>query len=203
MALRMPRLRAPDIDGRTVAGIALAALAAATVLFITRPETTQSVLVAGADLPAGTPLAELPLAVRETEDTAGLVVGTEVGELSEWSLRVPLAAGEPLLPSLLQPPQIASAPNLLALELDASHAVLGRLAGGDLVDVYATSRGGFGDEATTELVATGVYVVEARLDDRGMSEDRVSLLVAVDGELAARLAAAARSGDLDIVRVGP
>lgn len=202
MAVRVGHLALPTVDRRTIVGIGLAALAAALVLVVTRPAPTYPVLVAGTDLPAGTPLSEVDLDVRRIADPGGLVQGTEPGELADWTLKVPLAAGEPLLTSLLQPPQVLSAPDLLALDIEAAHAVLGRLVAGDLVDVYLTSGSGV-EPAATRLVASDVFVVEAHLVEAGGGRDRVELLVAVDDRLAAELATAARSGQLDLVRVGP
>jgi len=195
------RIAVPGIDRRAILGVALAAVAAALVLLVTRPPTTTPVLVAGSDLPAGTPLADLDVGFRSVPDTAGLVAGDDVGELAEWSLRVPLAAGEPIVPSLLQPPAVLAASSLLSLELASAHAVLGRLAPGDLVDVYATSRSSLGTSETSK-VATSVFVVDAQVTPAATG-DRVALLLAVDDALAARLTAAARNGDLDIVRIGP
>ena len=67
-----------------------------------------------------------------------MVTADSVGELSPRSLAAPLAAGEPVLPSLLRPPDVQTAPDLLAVELDQARAVLGRIDPGDRVDVYAT-----------------------------------------------------------------
>jgi len=200
MALRLPMSQA--LDRRVLVGVGLAAAAAGLVLIISRPPPTYAVLVAGSDLPAGTPIGELDVEVRHIEDAGGHVEGTSVGELSDWTLRVPLTAGEPLLPSLLVPPEVQTAPNLIALELESSHAVLGGLSAGDEVDVYVT-QSGVGAAATTELIAHRVYVVDARLAASSVGGDRVELLLAVDDNLAGRLAAAARSGGIDLVRIGP
>jgi Flp pilus assembly protein CpaB len=202
MAMRLGHLALPAVDRRALLGVGLAALAATLVLVVTRPSPTFPVLIAGSDLPAGVPLSEVDLAVRRVADPTGLIQGTEPGELADWRLKVPLVAGEPVLASVLQPPQLLAAPNLIALDIEAAHAVLGRLAGGDLVDVYVTSGSSAGN-GTTRLVASEVYVVQAALVDVGGGRDRVELLVAVDDRLASELAAAARSGELDLVRVGP
>ncbi|RPI20405.1 MAG: hypothetical protein EHM57_08125 [Actinobacteria bacterium] len=202
MAVRVGQHALPAVDRRTLLGLGLAALAATLTLVATRPAPSYPVLVAGSDLAAGTPLSQVDLEVRRLPDPAGFVQGTEPGELADWTLKVPLAAGEPLLTSLLQPPQLISAPNLLALDIEAAHAVLGRLAAGDLVDVYVSSGAGV-ETGATRLVASDVFVVEARLVEAGGGRDRVELLVAVDDRLAGELAAAARSGELDLVRIGP
>ena len=205
MALRVElnRLSLPAVNRRTVLGIALAAVAATLVILVTRPAPTVPILVAGADLPAGTPLAELDVGTRHVADTSGLVTGNELGELSTWSLRLPVNEGEPLLPSMLQSPERAAAPDLMSLELDVAHAVLGRLSPGDLVDVYVTTDLGPATEPTTELIAGRVHVVDATTGDQAGAARRIALLVAVDVDLAATLTAALHSGELDLVRVGP
>jgi Flp pilus assembly protein CpaB len=191
------------LDRRTMLGILLAALAGAVVLTLTRPPTVIPVLVAGGDLPAGTPLSELDVSVREVSSSVGLVEGDTVGELADWTLRVPLAAGEPISPSLLVPPQVGDSPDALALSLDRSHAVQGNLSQGDLVDVLLTRPASFDEAPVTELVATAVYILEASIGESGFDADRVDVVLAVDGDLAAELANARESGTIDLVRVAP
>jgi len=191
----------PRPDLRTLIGIGLAAVAALLVLWLTRPVPTVPVLVAGSDLPAGTPLADLDLDVRRTTDGDGMVVGDAPGDLSDWVLVAPLAAGEPLLPSLLRPPEVRSAPDLLAVEIDEAHAVLGRIDPGDHVDVYASTSQP-GEPTTTRLIASSVYVVDASVADSSVNGGTVQLLLAVDDSLAATLTSAMNAGDLDLVRVG-
>ncbi|MFV9671632.1 MAG: SAF domain-containing protein [Acidimicrobiia bacterium] len=201
VGVRLRSLTIPRPDTRTLLGIGLAALSILLVLWMTRPVPTVPVLVAGSDLPAGTPLSELDLTVRNTADADGLVVGDEPGELSDWVLVAPVAAGEPLLPSLLRAPEVQAAPNLLALELDRAHAVLGRIDPGDRVDIYAsTSRPG--EPTETRLIASSVFVVDAAISDSSMNGDQIELLLAVDDALAASLTAAMNGSDLDLVRVG-
>ena len=201
VGVRLRSLAIPRPDTRTLIGIGLAAIAALLVLWMTRPIPTVPVLVAGSDLPAGTPLSELDLSVRNTTDADGLVIGDEPGELSDWVLVTPLAAGEPILPSLLRAPEVQAAPNLLALELDSAHAVLGRIDPGDRIDIYAsTSRPG--EPTETRLVASSVFVVDATISDSTVSGDEIQLLLAVDDTLAATLTAAMNGSDLDLVRVG-
>ena len=199
--IRVRGISIPRPDARTLVGIGLAAAAALLVLWLTRPAPTVPVLVAGSDLPAATPISELDLSVRHTADATGMVVGDSPGDLSDWVLTAPLAAGEPLLPSLLRPPEVQTAPNLLALEIDEAHAVLGRLDPGDRVDIYA-STSPLGAPTETRLIAHSVYVVDATVSDSSVSSSQVQLLLAVDDELAATLTAAMNGGDLDLVRVG-
>lgn len=189
------------IDRRTMAGAALAAVAAVMVLVLTRPAPSFPVLVAATDLPAGVPLDQLDLEVRNVTSAEGLVEGIDAGELDGWTLSHPVAAGEPLLPSLLRAPELVATPDLFAIALDPEHAALGRIVQGDRVDVYVTWRASAGASPITEMLASSVYVVEARAADDGPAgTGNVELLLAVDDQLAGRLAAAVRTGELDLVR---
>ncbi len=201
IGVRVRDLSIPRPDPRTLIGIGLAAVAALLVLWLTQPDPSVPVLVAGSDLPSGTPLSELDISVRHTADSTGLVEGDSPGDLSAWVLAAPLTAGEPLLPSLLRPPDVQAAPDLLAVELDQAHAVLGRIDPGDRVDVYATTSR-TGEESTTRLIASSVFVVDASVSDSVGSGNQVQLLLAVDDELAALLTAAMNGGSLDLVQVG-
>ncbi len=192
----------PTVAPRTMLGVGLAAVAALLVLLVTRPPATVSVLVAGADLAAGSPLSELEIDIRQVESATGLVAGDEVGELGDWVLTAPITAGEPLLPSLLRPAETLAAPDVLAIELDTGHAVLGKLTGGDRVDIYAT-RSRPGEPTETSLIATSIYVLEARLSEASAGPDRVALLLAVDRNTARAITTAMHAGEVDLVRVGP
>ena len=190
------------LDRRTVVAALLAALAAALVLILTRPPDRIPVLVAGTDLPAGTPLATLDLDVRYVESGEGLVEGTTAGDLGAWVLRFPITEGEPLLVAALAPPEQLVAPNLIALSLSHEHAVLGELGPGDHVDVYITEGSEFAAASTaTRRVAAGVYVVRASMSDDPSRRHQVDVLLAVDDELAAVLAGSTRQGTVDLVKV--
>ena len=196
-------LALPRIDRRVVLGVALAALAAFLVLATTQPPTTVPVLVAASDLPAGVPLDGSHVSVRNLSSGRGLVEGDSIGELAGWTLAAPLGAGEPLLASLLRPPQMLDDPNQLALAVPESQAVLGTIAAGDLIDVYVTWDS-LEVDSVTELLAADVFVVEARVDENGVGADRdVQILVAVDDDLALDLTRASHGGELDIVKVSP
>lgn len=201
IGVRTHGISIPRPDTRTLVGIGLAAAAALLVLWMTRPIPTTPVLFAGGDLPAGTPISELDLSVRYTQDATGMVTGDSPGEISDWVLIAPLAAGEPLVPSLLRPPEVQTTPDLLALEIGQAHAVLGQIDPGDRVDIYA-STSQVGQPTETQLIASSVYVVDASVAESSVNDDRVQLLLAVDDELAATLTAAMNGGDLDLVRVG-
>ena len=192
----------PEIDRRLVVGGLLAVVSAALVLMLTQQPESFPILVAEESLPAGTALNSLAVGVRHVENPDGLVQGTSLGELEEWVLAVPLEAGEPLLGSVLLPPVAVDVPNVIALSLDRAHAVLGQLSAGDLVDVYVTTAG-IGAPTGTALVAADVYVVSASVPEATSAQGPVEVLLAVDDMLAQQLAAAGRSGGVDLVRVGP
>jgi Flp pilus assembly protein CpaB len=193
----------PTIDRRMIIGGILAAVTVLGVLQLTKPPERIAVLVAGSDLVAGRPLSEMNIDVRYVDSATGLVAGDSVGELGEWSLRVPLVAGEPLVASLMQPPELLASPNVIALSLPAENAVLGRLVAGDHVDIYVTRTGGFDVESSTGLLASSVYVVEVVTSESSIDRGRVNILLAVDDRLASDLAAASHSGDIDLIRVAP
>jgi Flp pilus assembly protein CpaB len=186
---------------RTLAGLALAAAAGGLVLILTRPQPTEPVLVAAGPLPAGIPLDTLPIEVRQMNDATGLVVGDTADGLAGWTLAAPVAEGEPLLSSLLRAPERTTYPSVLAVSVEAAHAVLGDIQTGDSLDVYVTVDDGTSPPATS-LVASGIFVVSAGLGSDGLGgEDMVNLLVAVDKTLATKLAWAMATGELDLVRV--
>jgi Flp pilus assembly protein CpaB len=203
LGVRVQNIALPTVDRRMVIGAILAAVAALGVLMLTKPPERTPVLVAGSDLVAGRPLGGLDIQIRYVDSSTGLVVGDSVGDLEAWSLRVPLAEGEPLVVSLLQPPELVTSPNVIALSLASQNAVLGRLVAGDKVDVYVTSRGGIASESTTELLASNVYVVETVVPESSIDRGRVNVLLAVDDDLAAELASASHTGEIDLVRVAP
>lgn len=189
------------LERRTVIGLALAAASGALVLFLTRPAPTVEVLVAEAPIPAGVPLDGLQIGVRRVPDGTGLVTGDPLADLAGWTLTAPLAEGEPLLPSLLRPPERHDRPDVLALSLERDRAVLGELQAGDLVDIYVTPDDPEAPPAA-RLVAAGIYVVAVGPAPGGIAgSERIDLLLAVDDALAALLVGARREGEIDLVRV--
>jgi Flp pilus assembly protein CpaB len=190
-------------DRRTAVGLALALAAGILVFALTRPGDTVAVLVAEGPLPAGVPLETLAVGVRRVPDATGLVAGDGTAAVAGWTLSAPLAAGEPLLPSLLRAPERRTRPDVLALSLERDRAVLGDLQAGDRIDIYVTVTDGEGP-VSARLVAAAVYLVAVGPAPSGLGgEDRVDLLLAVDDTLAAALVTARNEGDLDLVRVSP
>lgn len=203
LGVRVRDISVPEIDRRMIVGGILAAIAALGVLQLTKPPERVPVLVAEGDLVAGQPLSSLDVGVRYVETSDGMVVGDTVGDLADWSLRVPLQEGEPLVASLLQPPELVASPNVIALSLAAENAVLGRLFAGDHVDVYVTTPGGFETDPVTTLLASRVFVVEAEQSESSIDRGRVNILLAVDDDLARELAGAMHTAEIDLVRVAP
>lgn len=184
------------VDRRTWLGIGLAAAAALLTLNLSRPAPTVGVVFANSDLPAGIPLSELDLTIRQLSSGQGMVVEADLPAVGEWLLAEPIAKNEPLVPSQLRAPERTDHPDLLALSVDPAHAVLGRLSAGDLVDIYVT----WDADNATERLAEAVHVVEARTDDDGFGDAEVQMLLAVDGDLAELLTGAVHTGALDIVK---
>ena len=191
-----------SLDRRTLAGVVLAVIAAAGTFALTQPPPRTPVLVAGADLPSGTPLSRLPVETREVAVSDGLIPAGS--DLDGMVLSTPIRHGEPLLASLLEPRARLAAPDALAVTLDTGHAAQGLLLPGDLVDVYATlaiSEPG-AERHVTQLVAADVLVIDADSGDDGFGAGgEVRILLAVDDELAAALVLALRSGEIDLIRV--
>lgn len=193
----------PHLDRRYLIGGILAGLSAILVLMATQPPARTPVLVAGSDLASGTPLVALDVGVRWVENPEGLVQGDSVGELGDWSLAIPLAAGEPILASAIRPPEVAEAPHVFSMALPSQHAALGRISSGDRIDLYLTTSSGFDTRPVTVLVASNVYVVAVESSERAGGDPVVSMLLAVDDELAPILAGAVHAGTLDVVRRAP
>lgn len=184
-----------QLDVRLVGAGILAAATALVVLLLTAPPSLQSVLVTRTAAPGGVPLRSLDVAVREVEDDSGLVLADDAGDLAGHVLVASLGAGAPIPRSLLAAPADRRTPDLLGLELDSSTAVHGLLEGGDTVDVYAAA-----DEVS--LIASGVEVIDVMIDSGSLGSGSVELVVAVEGDLAPRLIAAAQAGTMHLVRRG-
>ncbi|MGY2002092.1 Flp pilus assembly protein CpaB [Blastococcus sp. SYSU DS1024] len=201
--LRLRRPRFPLLTARRLAAALLTALAVGLAL---RPAPAPAdgaqprdvpVVAAGADLPAGTRLTRDHLALVRLPPGAvpdGVVAAPE--HLERRVLAGPVRRGEPLtdarlvgagLTALLPPGQVAAPVRLADL------AVAALLRAGDRVDVLSAGPGG----GPAERVAAGALVLAAVAGDD--AEAGAGLLVlAVDGDTAARLAAAAAGGTLTV-----
>jgi pilus assembly protein CpaB len=164
-----------------------------------RADTVQ-VLVATADLPAGTQLdgsntelaslpADSPLAASLlTPDRladGGLVVGGAV------------RAGEPLLASAVVAVEASSGLRAMSVPIERSHAVGGALRVGDLVDIADVDADG-----SAVWAVTGAQVLEVGSESAGLGGVSGSFFVVVDvtADQALRLAAALADGQVHVVR---
>ncbi len=186
-------MRKLRIDLRMAGAAALALITGIGVHLATRPEPTVQVLVATSPLPPGVRLSELDVALRPMPLFPGMVTAGQVADLTAHTLVAALDAGDPVLHSLLVPPQ-GDHPDVAALTLDPAHAVQGDLVPGDRVDIYSSGNG------TTTLLADEVLVIAATRGSGGLEGGDVSLLLAVDRQLALRLLEGAHTTQLDLVR---
>ncbi len=184
-----------QVDARLVGAGILAAATALIVLMMTAPPERTTILVAGADLPAGIPLGELELATRDVEDGVGLISTESLDALQEHVLSSPLAAESPIPGSLLLAPEGGQGVDLLGLDLESAAAVHGWLAAGDLVDAYAVA-----EEA--DLIAEALEIVDVEIQSTSLGSGRVRLLVAVVGDVGQRLLAASEVGTIHLIRRG-
>ena len=201
----MPRLRRSRSPVHLARRVAAALLAAAALVLALQPRpvpasagaASDPVVVAAADLPAGTRLTAAHLTVVQVPPEA--VPDRAVGAPDLVRHRVlagSVRRGEPLtdarlvgvgLTTLLPAGQVA-APVRLA---DLAVAALARA--GDRVDVLATP-----DAGPAERVATGALVLAAPGSAAEDSAGAGLLLLAVDEETAARLAAASAGSTLTL-----
>ena len=196
---------------RRVAAVALAvgalvlAVRPAGDTAVARAPETAPVVVAAADLAPGTVLTGDAVRVTDLPPEAVPVGAADtVGTLTGRVLAGPLRRGEPVtdvrlvgpgLTSLLAPDQVAAPLRLADL------GVAGLVHAGDRVDVLVTAP----DASAAEVVATGALVLTpsvATVDEPAAAgvggPGQGLLLLAVDRDTGARLAAAASSGTLSI-----
>jgi pilus assembly protein CpaB len=214
----MPQFRRPRSPVHTARRVAAALLALTALVLALRPAPPPAagaapagvpVVVAGADLPAGTVLSASDLAVaRPPADVvpAGTVrePAALVGRVLAGSVRKAEALTDTRLvgrglTALLAPGQVAAPVRLADL------AVAALVRTGDRVDVLASPP----DAARAETVASGALVLAAGTPDPdappGSGTDPAAglLLVAVDAATAAQLAAAATTSTLTVTLPPP
>jgi Flp pilus assembly protein CpaB len=201
----MPRFHRPRSPVHTARRIAAAVLAALALFLALRPPPPAAsaaaaelvgVAVAARDLPAGTVLtaADLTVARYPSDAVPAGAAGTR-DPLLQRVLAAGVRAHEPItdarlvgagLTALLPGGQVAAPVRLADL------AVAGLVRAGDRVDVLAVAP----DAAAAELVAGDALVLAATGEDE--QAGRGLLLIAVDEETAARLAAAATTATLTV-----
>ena len=201
----MPRFRRPRSPVHTARQVGAALLTLLAVVLALRPAPTPaseaapevvSVAVAAHDLPAGTVLVATDLAVaRYPPDAVPAGVAVEPETLLDRVLAGSVRAREPItdarligagLTALLPDGHVAAPVRLADL------AVAALVRTGDRVDVLATAA----DAPAAELIAPGALVLAASGADDEPGAGL--LLLGVDGETAARLAAAATTSTLTV-----
>ena len=207
----MVRLRRPRSIPHLIRQVLAAALAAAALVLAARPEAVTSaasgpptvpVVVAAADVPAGAALAERDLEIASWPPAlvpAGVVASADalVGRTLAGALR----SGEPVTDRRLVGPGLTSSladGSVAAPVRLADLAVAQLVRSGDRVDVLATAP----DAETAEVVVSGALVLAPASSDGDPIATEGLLLLAVDPDTAARLAAAA-SADTLSVRLAP
>lgn len=175
------------------------AVAVVSVLSPPRPATT-AVVVARRDIIAGSVLGADDLAVSEVE--AGLAPPGAAADPAAFVGRVaatPLAAGEPVSDTrVIGSVAIAGYPaGSVALPVPAPTAVAALVAPGDHVDLYAASARPGG---VAELVAADAVVVAT--PDAAATADQRSVVVAVPGSAAARIAQASATTQVTLALRG-
>jgi Flp pilus assembly protein CpaB len=201
----MPRFRRPRSPVHTARRVAAALLAVLALVLALRPAPVPAsarapgavaVTVSARDLPAGTVLTAGDVeVVGYPPDAVPAGTAADPGLLLRRVLAGGVRTGEPItdarlvgagLTALLPEGQVAAPVRLADL------AVAGLVRTGDRVDVLATAP----DATAAEIVAGGALVLAAT----GADEESGAglLLIAVEGETAARLAAAATTATLTV-----
>ncbi|MCW2705767.1 MAG: Flp pilus assembly protein CpaB [Blastococcus sp.] len=199
----MPRFRRPRSPVHTARRVVAALLTALALVLAVRPAPVPAsarapdlvtVLVSARDLPAGAVLTAGDLEVAGyPPDAVPTGVAVDPGQLLRRVLAGGVRAGEPItdarlvgagLTALLPEGQVAAPVRLADL------AVAGLVRTGDRVDVLATAPGA----TAAEVLAGGALVLATTGADEQSGAGL--LVIAVDGETAARLAAAATTATL-------
>jgi hypothetical protein len=131
--------------------------------------------------------------VPQSSDVTGKVLARDVG------------AGE-LVPAAALADAAADARRLVTVPVDPLHAPPG-LARGERVDVYVSPKDGasVGQDGVTvlpKLVLAGALVADPGSVDAAGASSQIGVVLDVAAEDADRAVAAARGGDVDLVRVG-
>ena len=206
---RAARVSRPSwVNLRTVLGVLLfaAALVAGNGI-LAASKTTVDVWVAARDLPQDAVLGPgdlEPAAVKLPDRLLGGYVLT-ARALEGQALTRPLHAGELVPLGWLAPVGAGTGGRSITLPVEPEHAVGGDLRAGDRVDVLATFDAG-DVRARTTVLARAVDVIGV-VEAEGVSfgdDAIVGVTLSVTPDEAARLAFAARTGEIDIARVdGP
>ena len=184
-------------DARLWLGVALMGVAMfAGARLLGGGQDTAVVWRASRDLPAGAVPVAQPIEVSLGEAASAYLPASEP---LDGRLRLPVPAGA-LIPvdALGLPPQAGT--RLVTLAIDPLHAPVG-LAGGDVVDIWATGvDGANGNIEAPQLVLPEVQVVQVDGENLGVGGE-MAVVVEVPQASAPDLVRSARSRVLDLVAV--
>ena len=213
----MVRLRRPRSIPHLVRRVLASLLAVAALVLAVRPTTGPAASATGPSV--------VPVVVASTDLPAGSVVGQDDLEVADWpadlvptgavespggltgrTLAGALAAGEPVTDLRLVGPGLTAAlpeGQVAAPVRLADLAVAGLVRPGDRVDVLATAP----DATEADVVVSGALVLAPSSNPDADSTDPAPaaglLLLAVDADTGARLAAAAASDTLSVTLAPP
>ncbi|HEX2421081.1 MAG TPA: SAF domain-containing protein [Acidimicrobiia bacterium] len=178
-----------------------AVLAFATNLMVLRgQEKTREAVIASGRIEAGRVIAPTDLTVAEVDVDDGLFATLLSGQQSQALVGMvatrTIEAGHLLSVDDLRPPAAPSAQRAISIPIEIEHAVGGGLVAGDRIDLIAVADGG------PQYVLVGAEVLEVPSTARGSLTGATGffVVVAVDDQQALAVAAAIRSGEIEIAR---
>ena len=202
---KVTRLRAGRRDLRLGAGVALVVLSVVLgARLLSTAGDRVEVWSLGPTLSAGTTLTSadlVPAAVALDDVRAYVATSTD---LAGQVLRRDVSSGE-LLPAAAVGEGPPASRRLVTVPVDPLHAPPG-LARGERVDLYVTPADGAavgsGVDVLPSLVLAGVLVDDPGAADASGVTDLLGVVLEVSEQDADRAVAAARAGDVDLVRIG-
>ena len=193
-------LNARVVLGTTLVGLSLVGGRAV----VASTDTTTAVLAAVNDIQPGTQVTSDLLTIERVHLSPALLrtYVTAGSPVEGLTVQLPIPAGA-LIPeaSLRESPGGAEG-RAITIPVEPDHAVGGVLRAGDRVDVYATFDSS-DVRARTEVLIRAAPVIDIVSDGGFVAGDRsiVGVTVAVDPDVARRIAFAARIALLDVARV--
>lgn len=184
-----------------VAALTALAAGALNLAVLTGADEGTAVLVAAAELAAGSPLEGTAVAVHhliaDTDVVRTLIPADRLEQRVGWLLVRPLKVGEPLRWTDLRQPAARDGLRAMSVPVEPEHAVAGALRAGDRVDVIAVREGqAFWVAADVEILG-----VDDQVDSDGLGgASPYALTLAVTEPQALRLAWALHDGAVEIVR---
>lgn len=200
------RLERPAwLNGRTIVGIVLFTVSlVGGQRLIDGYRTTVPVWTARADLATGTVLEASDLIPSEANLPAELRARYALGETSLVGavLTEPIAQGELVPLGSVAPAGTLVTGRLVSIPVQADHSVGGRIAPGDLIDLFVTFNPGDA-RARTEQLAASVEVVDVVTEQSIVAADGlpIAITLLVAPESVAEIVHASRTGELDVVKV--